>query len=360
MKRIVLLCLLAWSAMAHAQSADTTSRKGNWIGVPVLFRLPETGWGAGAAVMHTRFLGHPSTTPPSQIQFGFAYTQNKQLLVYLPFQLYAADDRWRAKGEVGYYRYSYFYYGRGNELQDPDGERFYVTFPRLRLDWLLPLNTEGHFAGVRYWYEDYRVDTDRYTPGGYFDTGLVPGGTGSTVSGLGGVYLMDHRDHVMQPKQGWYAEASYQHFSQALGGSSGFDRYRLDVRGYRNLKDTHTLASRLWLEYGTGDVPFQQLALMGGSRRMRGFYEGRFRDRNALIWQGEYRLDIRELWGVVAFASLGMVAIEPRDFALKHLRYTYGVGARFELDQASRLNLRFDVGVGEGRLQTYFTFGEAF
>jgi hypothetical protein len=94
---------------------------------------------------------------------------------------------------------------------------------------------------------------------------------------------------------------------------------------------------------------------------MRGYYLGRFRDRNMIAVQAEYR--IVPIWwrlGAVVFGGFGDVADEPGDFALGDLKYSIGGGFRFLLIPAERIALRADFGFGDGDSGFYITLGEAF
>ncbi len=42
------------------------------------------------------------------------------------------------------------------------------------------------------------------------------------------------------------------------------------------------------------------MSLLGGTRRMRGYYEARFRDQNAALLQSELRFDVYKRLGAVA------------------------------------------------------------
>jgi hypothetical protein len=64
-----------------------------------------------------------------------------------------------------------------------------------------------------------------------------------------------------------------------------------------------------------GDVPFYMLAQLGGPNVMRGDYEGRYRDRELLAVQLEYRFPILWRFGGTAFAGIGMVRRRSLDSA---------------------------------------------
>ena len=98
-----------------------------------------------------------------------------------------------------------------------------------------------------------------------------------------------------------------------------------------------------------GDVPFNQLAQLGGVARMRGYFEGQYRDKTYAMTQVEYRI-MPLFWrlGAVLFAGIGEVAGRFRDFDLAHLKVSVGAGLRYALDPAERIHIRVDAGVGPG------------
>jgi len=94
---------------------------------------------------------------------------------------------------------------------------------------------------------------------------------------------------------------------------------------------------------------------------MRGYYLGRYRDKNMITLQAEYRW-VPVFWrvGLAAFAGIGDVAATLGDFDLGRFKYTYGLGLRFVIDPKQRLHLRVDFGFGKETSGVYFTAAEAF
>jgi len=110
-----------------------------------------------------------------------------------------------------------------------------------------------------------------------------------------------------------------------------------------------------------GDPPFHQLGFLGGPRRLRGFYEGRYRDQNAVVLQTEYRLPLFWRLKAALFGGIGSVAPEPSDFIHDlHLRSTYGAGLRILLNEDESVHLRLDAGFAKNSSGFYVTIGEAF
>ena len=114
-------------------------------------------------------------------------------------------------------------------------------------------------------------------------------------------------------------------------------------------------------EFLSGEVPFQQLALIGGPRRMRGFFEGRFRDKSLWILQAEYRRVIKGIFGMAVFGGMGNVAPQASKLFREKVHLAYGLGLRIRLSKQDKINLRIDVGWNEeGNLSPYLTVAEAF
>ncbi len=111
----------------------------------------------------------------------------------------------------------------------------------------------------------------------------------------------------------------------------------------------------------SGEVPLRSYALLGGSNTMRGYYQGRYRDKNMAVVQAEYRAALFWRFGAVAFADLGNVGSELKDLNFQGLKYSYGAGLRFALNKTEKLNLRLDYGIGRNFSNGfYLQLGEAF
>ena len=94
---------------------------------------------------------------------------------------------------------------------------------------------------------------------------------------------------------------------------------------------------------------------------MRGYYDGRFRDKNQVVLQAEYRVPLFWRLGMVAFGGFGTVSNNFSDLDIQYLKYSSGLGLRVALNKSEKLNLRLDYGIGQGKAKGfYFQLGEAF
>lgn len=112
-----------------------------------------------------------------------------------------------------------------------------------------------------------------------------------------------------------------------------------------------------------GNVPFNNLALLGGESTMRGYYLGRYRDKNLLAAQAELRwlpFGFSKRLGGTLFGSLGTIAPTVSQLQLNQVRWAAGGGIRFLFFQKKDVYLRGDLGFTREGTGLYFSLGEAF
>ena len=363
----VLLSLPRADVHAQVDSVgreDSLRRAANrLLAIPVVFYLPETRWGFGATgIYNFRFKGEEISSRSSQVAPGFAYTLEKQLLLYMPFTLYRKDEREYSFGEVGYYKYFYLFHGIGNSPTDDHEELFTVEFPRIQLNYLRQVNTSAYqrlYVGPQYWFENYAVKEREV--GGQLIGDSIVGSSGGINSGLGLAWVYDSRDVQFYPTSGWFVQGMINQNHESLGSDFQYLRFRVNAARYFTLPWEHWLATNVYVDLLEGDVPFHQLALLGGPRRLRGYYEGRYRDNKAGVIQAEYRLPLFWRFKGALFGGVGAVSDSFDNLVNDlNLRYTYGAGLRFLLNQEESVHVRIDAGFGPGTSGFYITVGEAF
>lgn len=366
MKKLSVLSLVLFFSLQAAigqEKVDSTTstpfiKKSSWLVLPLVFYTPETGWGGGgASLLAFRFGKEPDSTKPSQIQLGFAYTQQKQILSYLPFQLYLNSEKWWLVGELGYYRYVYRFFGIGNTTEK-EGESFQAKYPRVRIDVLHQIKPKLYIGG-RYWFDDYRITSVEND--GLLAQQPITGRQGGKISGLGLVLNYDSRDQIFFPSQGQLAQLVLYSNQQAFGSDFNFNRLTLDVSQYVHFGKEKIIAFNGVVDLLWGNPPFQQLALIGGPKKLRGYFEGRFRDKRLWIIQTEYRMPVYKFIGLVVFGGFGSVANENQAIFSQKVHLAGGAGLRFRISKKDKINIRLDVGINEeGTIYPYLTVGEAF
>jgi outer membrane protein assembly factor BamA len=328
---------------------------GRFFPLPAVFYQPETGWGFGAALLHTVRLAPDARTGSNFL--AAVYTLKKQYAVQLTSELYTAGNRFVVVGEASGSHFPDKFYGLGNATRADTSEDYTLDQVKGAVELRVRVRPRLYFGpSILYQWADVR-DT---ATGGLLAGGSVPGARGGTVMGVGVGVMLDTREHSLAPRGGAFVVLRARLQDHDLVGDFDYLRFELDGRWYTTVTRNHVLAVQLVASGSTGDPPFFDLAELGGANVFRGSYEGRFRDRQRIAAQAEYRLPVWGPLGVVAFGSAGQVLRSWRDFAPGDLHLAGGGGVRFVLSRTERVSLRIDLGFGPGESGVYFALGEAF
>jgi hypothetical protein len=136
------------------------------------------------------------------------------------------------------------------------------------------------------------------------------------------------------PRQGLRYALAVHHFDDRDGPRFDFNRVDADVQHYISLyKNRRVLALRGFASVSDtragSEVPFYYQRTLGGPDDLRGFRQFRFRDRNLLLLQAEYRWEIFTAVDGAIFYDAGKVASRIEDLNFRDLESDYGIGFRF-------------------------------
>jgi hypothetical protein len=106
------------------------------------------------------------------------------------------------------------------------------------------------------------------------------------------------------------------------------------------------------------EIPFFMLPALGGGSTLRGFSSWRFRDRDSLLMQAEWRIMDNRFLDTAVFMDAGKVTPRPSDLDLKNLKSDYGIGVRFHGPFATPL--RVEVARSNEGLALVFSASPAF
>lgn len=179
-----------------------------------------------------------------------------------------------------------------------------------------------------------------------------------TSVGAGVIASYDTRDFIPNPNRGVYLKAEYIHFAKGLGSTHSFSQTDMIASYYQSVWKGGILAFDLHGQFNSGTVPWSMMAAMGNSRRMRGYYEGRYRDKKILEGQVELRQKVYGRSGVAVWAGAGNVFHRTDEVRLDETLPTFGIGYRWEFKK--RVNIRLDYGIGRSQSGFYFNINEAF
>ena len=198
------------------------------------------------------------------------------------------------------------------------------------------------------------------SPDGQLSSVTILGSADGTTVGVGPLMTFDTRDNVFAPGLGTYHLLSVVMFSRGLGSDYAYTKTVVNLRRYLPLGGGEVLAMQMFGSFISGSAPFHKLAELGGQEMMRGYFEGRFRDNHYLTTQVEYRTPLFWRIGFVAFAGIGELAHEVREFNVDGIKFSYGLGFRYFFNLQEKLNLRVDFGFGNNSSGLYIGPAEAF
>ena len=179
-----------------------------------------------------------------------------------------------------------------------------------------------------------------------------------TSTGAGIVVQYDSRDFTLNAKRGNYFRLEQMYFPKGLNHYD-FHSTNIIYSAYRRMWKSGVVALDLHglLNYGN-NVPWTMYAMVGQNGRMRGYYEGRYRDRNILEGQVEVRQHLVKRFGLAVWAGAANVFPDFKQISLKQILPNYGVGFRWEFKK--NVNIRFDLGFTKNKPNVEFGLGEAF
>ncbi|OON66805.1 hypothetical protein B0919_20800 [Hymenobacter sp. CRA2] len=350
-------------------AAPRKERRVKVAALPIVFSQPETGIAYGAAVLPVWRFGTDTTTRKSTARLLGYYTQRKQSSLSLTYTVFTPHERFILGGEAFYFNFPYYYYGIGNNTRK--AEKSDISYKVIIVTQRVLKKLRPHtFAGLGFRLTDLhhiRLDDDSTDDRTRPNLLLLrdPRERQTTLTaGLGPTFLYDSRDNVLSTYRGSYLETSALFMGRYLGSDYRFSRFLLDARHFRSLRKTDNrtiLAGQLLAQFHTGKVPFRELANLGGEKMMRGIYEGRFRDRQAVAAQLELRQQLFWRLGAVVFGAAGQVHDQLDQFRPNDFNVAAGAGLRVAVNRADRLAIRIDYAVGSGQSSgLYFAFNEAF
>lgn len=180
----------------------------------------------------------------------------------------------------------------------------------------------------------------------------------TTALGAGLILSYDSRDFIPNPYKGIYAKAEFLYYPKFLGSTFEFNKTELLFRAYQRVWKGGVLAFDLHGVLNNGDVSWNMMSVAGTAYQMRGYYAGRYRDRNSVQTQLELRQHIYRRNGIAVWVGAGNVFHKMSAFDFGQTLPNFGFGYRWEFK--NRVNVRIDYGIGKGESGFYFNINEAF
>lgn len=378
MKKIILLIALLFCSYLCTQELkaqgflkryinslinDTTdASKPQFLIYPTLAYSPETNLEIGFNSLLIYYAKRDTTNRLSEVNGFTFFTLENQYGIWFDHALYNDQDKWFFLGKIRLQSFPLLYHGIGlntpkEYLARVDANQILIkerVLRKLRKNVFFGAEIDfQRLSGVNFVANEGEVFTD-----------FPLGNEGSTNLGLGVGLVYDNRHNVLNVRDGLFAELAFLHYSPSIS-TFGFNSTLLDARFYHSIGKRNVFAAQVLGQFNGGNVPFNQLALMGGESMMRGYYTGRYRDKNQVAAQAEFRflpipLGFSNRIGAAVFGSVATVSERVGDLNLKNIIWSGGAGLRFLLFKKKDIYTRLDYAFNAEKSGFYVLIGEAF
>ncbi len=343
---------------------DESSR--TFLPIPLIINNPtlETAFG-GMGMYFFKFDKDDEKSPPSVANLLGLYSTNKSYVLIASSRLFWNEDKNRATIIAGPIRINHdFVY------ENDQGGDLHLVYSELRNIVSAEYSRKifnDFYLGVLYLgtKTKYRFDQGSEEENDFSEKFFTENGiTDNFISSIGLNFSFDNQDYVYNPTKGLMFSIRPKLNREWLGSDNDYIDTDFTASYFIPLKVGQVLGFSLAGGIATGDVPFDGYQSYGVRSNLRGYPTGKYRGRNMVALQTEYRRKIYKRWGAVAFAGTGSIWGNENNGEESFERDwlpSVGVGARYMISLEKRINLRLDFAVGvDGNQGIYFGIMEAF
>lgn len=330
----------------------------DWGVVPGPFYTPELGIGIGvAAVGFYRPDEEQQRAPISSLSLTGFVSSTGAFGVGYENNTFLRNDQWRfiLSGDVSYRPLDYWGqgYAEGHHQRGKQSYNSRTLSFNPEILYRLQAHTYVGMGGALAY--EKATGLQNKAAGSFFQH---PVPLNELNTGVSLLFSYDTRDVTINPSKGQLLNLRYTDYLPELGGDNRLSIWDMQYNLYHAVNPTTLLAWDLYGRFAGGNVPWTMDGTLGDSHHLRGYYQGRYRDRNVVTTQIELRKKLSWRHGMVAWAGAGSMSPHPSEVLDGHWLPSVGIGYRFEIKK--RMNLRLDYGVGQKSSGFYFQVGEAF
>ena len=324
----------------------------NFIGGPYYSSDTKFGIGLVGAGLY-RMSGCDYTMQPSNVSLYSSFSTVGFWMVGIRGNNLFPHDRYRLNYKLYLYSFPTYYWGIGYDNADNDDNE--TQMKRFQAN----VSAEFLFKIVKNLYAGPMLAWD-YIKGSNIDKNqhLFEGMPLKFNNyGLGFTIQYDSRDMITNASRGCYVYLSQMFRPKWIGNDNAFSTTNVRMCAYKQVWKGGIIAGDISGEFNFGSPTWANMAKLGMGGSMRGYYEGRYRDKHCLAAQVELRQHVWRRNGIVVWIGAGNVFHNSSTF--NHILPNYGIGYRWEFKK--RVNVRLDFGMGKSG-QSGFTFNinEAF
>lgn len=333
----------------YLSNKTDSSRRPSFMPVPIFRYTQEIGLEFGAGLLYSTYLDRKDLSNRSSNFSGVVSASTKgQYNVSLKGDIWTKKNTHHYISEVRFKRMPFNFYGIGNETDEAAKDRLVQGYVKVMMEaekrfW------SNMYTGFSVGFENYHF-TDKEVGGIFTTDPNILDKTGGSVIYAGISQTYDNRNSNNYTTKGMMAKVSFQ-YAPDFWGKENFtgSLIKANIRNFWSLSPKFVIGiNGLFHSVQGKNTPFYLLPQLGNDEMMRGYYTGRYRDRNLLAAQTELRYRYNNRFGAVLFAGTGQV-FENGGFAVKNFKPSYGAGGRYFFDPEKGLSMRLDYGLGEKR-----------
>ena len=340
---------------------NPTKKRRENINGPFITAIPSPGYAIAtgiAGILPVNIGFYTNKKEKGNLSFfnsNFQFTQYKQVLGFSLSNLFFGHDQWELIGDWRYYNFPTYTYGLGSRTTLDDADK--INYSQVRVyEMIMRKVAKDLDVGIGYHF-DYHwnihdVNAENGITTDFQRYGFTPKSTSSAFS-LNLIY--DSRNNPNNPDEGIYFNTQFRTNQKALGGGSTWNSLSIDIRKYFALPTKWRMEFAIWGYVWltlNGKPPYLDLPSTAWDTYNnigRGYAMGRFRGKNMLYLETEFRFNILRsgLLGGVAFVNLQSVSEWPgNNFA--YAAPGAGLGLRIKLNKRTNSNSALDYGFGTG------------
>jgi outer membrane protein assembly factor BamA len=343
------------------------ARKANFSVIPYSGYTLSTGFTAnitGNVGFYTD-AGHRQNLSVIAVDIG--YDTKIQKTIRSRAEIWGNDNNYKFVTDIRYEIYPTDTYGLGTFTTLASDNNIYYRYARVYLTVFKKI-TGNYYAGIGYNLDHhFDITATGNADGSASDFIKYGQTTQSTSSGFNLDFLFDSRKNPINPLSGSFASLVFRQNLTLPGSNANWESVQVDFRKYIKLSPGSNNVLAIWTiaAFTRGDVPYLDLPSTGSdmyNNAGRGYAIGRFRGRNELYLEGEYRFGITRngLLGAVLFAN-GESFSELQTNRFESVAPAVGTGIRIKINKHSGSNICIDYGVGtDGSHGFFVNLGEVF
>jgi hypothetical protein len=355
----------------HLTRKDTIAQKSGKLHIsalPVAGYTLQTGFAGVLSSNFAFYTSEHSEANLSSVLTSVTYSQYQQIIFPIQANIWTRGNKYNIQTDWRYLRYPSLTYGLGGNTSADSG--YNIDYGYLRLHQAI-LRTVGRdlYLGIGYDFDYFWNIRQIDPPVGKTDFQQYGLSRTEKASGPTVQFLYDDRRNPINPGKGTYFNVTYRPNFTWLGSDNNWQSLLFDAREYLkfpgNTRNVLAFWSYDWFTVGGGDPPYLLLPSTGWdaySNTGRGYIQGRYRSKNMLYLESEYRFGITAngLLGGVVFANAQSFS-QMNTGQYEYLIPGYGAGIRISLNKFSRTNLCVDYGWGiHGSGGFFVNLGEVF